>query len=401
MIKKYLVALLIVISSLSAGDLLELSFNDYIRFVSSETSSNFVLDEKINKKFSIFLPADYKSIDHLILLKSILKQNKFYLENVGSINYIKKLEIEKRFYAIKTRFMLPSLMLPILRKNFPDIKFASVKRRIIFNCNSKDFKSVSSLIDLIDVPVRQRKIKITLMYYSNSDLKDFGLKIASETKESDFSTKYISFIKDLTINQTFSFASDTLNIALFLTDLEERSLVDYKFTPIVSISNDKDTVFNIVKNIPYLQANTSVNGNNDIANNSYEYKDVGTQIKLTDVTITDDAVYFKLDLKYELILDDSITPKTSKRSVSNYIKLSNGQSMLLSGIKSSEIINSVHEVPLLSWIPYLGELFKYKSDKDEKETFAIYIENIDNGFFNSGVSASQKGFPIYREMEAR
>ena len=51
--------------------------------------------------------------------------------------------------------------------------------------------------------------------------------------------------------------------------------------------------------------------------------------------------------------------------------------MLLTGIKTSENKKTYSEFSLLSWIPLLGELFKYENITDDKTTFTVLIENID------------------------
>jgi type II secretory pathway component GspD/PulD (secretin) len=51
---------------------------------------------------------------------------------------------------------------------------------------------------------------------------------------------------------------------------------------------------------------------------------------------------------------------------------------LIAGIKNEEISNLHREIPVLSGVPYLGNMFKWDSNSVKKQTFAIIITQIDN-----------------------
>lgn len=395
---KIIAVLLVILSNLFSGDFLELSLVDFIRFVSSETNKNYVVDENVNKKISVFLPADYQSLDTEKILKDFLISNDLVLKKVGSIDYI-TVEDKNSLFYYETKFLQPLEIVNTLNKTFPDIKFINVNKRIIYETTKKISDKIDSFIRLVDVASLQKKLKINLIYFNNDDLKEFGvnLEIRAGTEKNNIAFK--SFLNDFVLNQTISKISNSSLINFYFSDLQKNGLVDFKFSPVVSISDGKDTIFDIVKNIPYLNQTRESSSTIDTVNNSYSYKDIGTQIKITNVSIINDEIYFQLDLIYEIITDSSLTPSTSKRKVSNYIKLNKNESMLLSGLTSSEIIQNKVEIPILANIPYAGEIFKYRYNSNKNETFAIYIENIEEA--SKEVNASEKGTRFSGELRRR
>ena len=55
-----------------------------------------------------------------------------------------------------------------------------------------------------------------------------------------------------------------------------------------------------------------------------------------------------------------------------------GQVLLLSGIKQTKVKNSDFSIPFVSNIPYLGEIFKYKSENYETSNISIAIQILDD-----------------------
>ncbi|MBD3843180.1 MAG: hypothetical protein IE909_15130, partial [Campylobacterales bacterium] len=382
--------LLLFSSSLIAGDFVSITFNDFIRFVSSETQTNYVIDESIDKKFSIFLPDSYKSSDSKLILDSILEKNNFKIRSMGTLNYIYKTDIDKSFFSLDTRFILPTDIESDLKKNFSNIHFSFVKRKILFYSSYQDFKDIQTFINLVDLPVKQRKIKISIFYTSDNALKEFGANLKTNFNDQTTQAAFDTVLASLSGSQAISFSLDNFSIDSVFNFMNSNGLVNYQFQPIISISDNKDSIFDDVKNIPYLSASNSIDGNQNVNTNSYNYKDVGIRIKLTNVSICDDAVYFNIELAYETILANTATPQVTKRYISSYQKIESGKSVLISGIKSTEEKNVHSEFLLLSWIPYLGDLFKFDSKSLDSVTFSILLQNVDESAFEDVLSGAPR-----------
>lgn len=387
-IKRIMVSLLLLLSLANSGDFLELSLGDFIRFVSSEMNENYIIDENVDKKISVFLPADYNSSDTKKILDDFLLQNDLVLKKNGTINYISSDNLDAMFYY-DSKYLEPSQIISLLQKNFQDVKFMNVKKRIIYETTKKQSSKIKYFINLIDVAIPQKKLKINLIYYNDDDLREFGVNFQLKNVSDTQTLEFRSFLNNLISSQSISSITNSSLVNIYFSDLQKKGLLDFKFSPIVSLSDGRDTNFDIVKNIPYLTQSRETSSSIDSTNNSFQYKDVGTQINITKVSIVDDDIYFQLDLIYEVLTDTSDTPSTSKRKVSNYIKLKKKESMLLSGLTSSEVMTNNLEVPFLANIPYLGEMFKYRYNSTKNETFAIYIENIDD--VSGEVNASKRG----------
>lgn len=377
-VKWTLMLLFLLQSNILAVDMSGTSFIDYIRFVSNTSNINIIIDEDIDTKFSLILPKDYKSKDSFKVLKSVLHKNNMYLVRYESVYYIKKINKDKKYHSVKLKFLLPDKIIPIIEKYHKDIVISKSKKTIIFKADDKETKEIEQLIKLLDKSTKSKTIKITLVSFEDDDLKEFGLNIGAEASNDFNSIAYESLISDLATSQTLFLNFSNFSLNFFLSDLETNSVIDLKFSPILSLFDNEKTNFNIVKNIAYLNKDNSINGTNDIESNSFEYKDVGSKIEIDKVSVTDEAVYFHIKMIYEVILNETITPTTAKRSIDNYIKLNNGESIMIAGLKGTESKKVHREIPLLSSIPWVGGLFEWDSNSAKKETFAIFISNMDD-----------------------
>jgi len=389
-IRLTLIALLVVNSY--AIDMVNNSFIDFVRFVSNSTDKNFIIDEDIDTHISIVLPHHFDTKDSFKVLKNILQKNDMYLVKIGSTYYIKRSDI-KRFFSVKLVFLLPDKIIPIIKKYYPNIQLSKSKKTIIYQATYKQSLQIKNLISLLDKPTKSKKVRISLISYKDIDIYKYGLNFNLKSTSTNYDLQYKTFLNNLIGSSSFVFKISTFDLSTFISDLKTNNLINTKFSPTLSLFDNEVTKFSITQKIPYLNGNTSINGANDVKNETYSYNDVGSTILLDKVSITDEDIYFHISMKYEVILDKTLTPTTSMRYIDNYIKLHNNQSIIIAGFTSEEISKLHNEIPLLASIPYLGDIFKWDSDNNKKETFAIIISNIDtaNEFAQKGGSPTLVG----------
>lgn len=348
---------------------------DFVRFVANTSHQNIVVDENVNSKFNIVLPSDYNALDSMQLFNSVLQKNGFVAVYVGKTLYVRKISELEQFRSINLFFELPEPIIKSINQNYPDLKVSSIQKSIVFKSDEKTFNDIRSLVDLIDRPRQQRKLKVMMISFNDSDLKERGFNVDVSHAGSN-NLRFSSAIGDLTVPQVLTFANSVNSVAVTFSMLDSLGLATLHLDNVITLNDGKDSTVRSIKTIPYLSQENNVDGNQNVSTNSYSYKDVGTEINLSNVSVLPDSLFFQASFKYEQILNDSITPVTSKREVINYLKIPKGQSVLISGIKSKDVSKNNVKIPLLSDIPLIGSLFQYQTDNQKNETFAIYLENL-------------------------
>lgn len=368
--------LLLNFSHVTASDLVDQSFLDFVRFVSNTSKQNIVIDESVDSRFSVVLPSDYSSQDSIQLFFAVLSKHRLEPIVIGSTLYVQKSSDNKKFYTFDLFFELPQTISKAITDNYPDIKVSSVQKTIVLKSDLKQYGEIKSLVEALDRPRPQRKLRIVMISYNDTDLKEYGTKINyTETGSDNYG--FASLINSLILGNTFTFSNRRNNFSLAFSALDSARVAKIHLDNIISLSDGKDSSIKATKIIPYLIQQNNVNAAQNVNTNQYQYKDVGTVIELTNVTVTDETLYFQATFKFEQLLNDSITPTTLKKEVINYLRIPVGSSMLISGIKSIDDTNKNSKIPLLGDIPILGSLFTFDSKNKTSETFAIYLENID------------------------
>lgn len=366
---------LLLSSPIRASDLVDQSFLDFVRFVSNTSKQNIVIDENVNSRFSIVLPRDYSSRDSLELFYSVLDKHDLEPSIIGSTMYIKKRSDNQKFFSIDLFFELPDSIKKAIVENYPDLKVSSIQKTIAFKTDTKKYNEIKTLVEFLDRPRVQRKLKIMMISYNDNDLKEYGSQLSYKYSGNTLFS-FQSLINSLSLGNVATLSQGASDLSIAFSALETNGVAKIYLDNILSLSDGKDSVIRAAKTIPYLATENSIDGTNAIQKNNYQYKDVGTEISLTNVTVTDDNLYFQANMKFEQLINDSITPTTSKREISNYLRIAPGQSMLISGIKTNEDSKNKSKIPLLGDIPYLGALFRYETNNHKNETFAIYLQNV-------------------------
>ncbi|MCB1049961.1 MAG: hypothetical protein KDC71_05125 [Acidobacteria bacterium] len=100
---------------------------------------------------------------------------------------------------------------------------------------------------------------------------------------------------------------------------------------------------------------------------TFNYQDVGINLKITPRVHHNDEVTLKMDLEVSSVLSSGLQPTFGKRKVSTTIRLKNGETNVLAGLLSNDERRSLSGIAGLSDIPILGRLFS-NDDKVIRQT---------------------------------
>lgn len=140
---------------------------------------------------------------------------------------------------------------------------------------------------------------------------------------------------------------------------------------VVSLDGQKASI-KLTHNYLY-QSGLDANGNPE-----FTEQETGPTLEITPTIGRDGFVTLKLKISTGEIVafresGVSEVPETTKREVETQIRVRNGELFVIGGLYQENKTKSVTRVPILSWIPFIGELFKNKSDKHSKSEMAFIV----------------------------
>ena len=127
--------------------------------------------------------------------------------------------------------------------------------------------------------------------------------------------------------------------------------------------------------IPQLKGTLTDTTNPSAQSNSYEYKDVGLILTVTPHVRSGNLVALEIEQRIEDLLttQSSTTPITSKREIKTNVLVANGETVILGGMIREAEKALRNRVPIFSYIPLIGNLFKSNEKQREKIDLMIFL----------------------------
>ncbi|WP_455964683.1 type II secretion system protein GspD, partial [Cloacibacillus porcorum] len=150
---------------------------------------------------------------------------------------------------------------------------------------------------------------------------------------------------------------------------------------VVALDGQKASV-KLTHNYLY-QSGVDDNGNPEFSN-----QETGPTLEFTPTMGRDGFLTIKMKISTGEIIafrrsGDSEAPETTKREVDTQVRVRNGEIFVIGGLYQENKTNNITRVPILGYIPLLGELFKSRTSKHVKSQMAFiaipYILDIPTG----------------------
>lgn len=322
------------------------------------------------KTISFFAPAKLSKNDYLQTFKDLLKDCKLRLIKRKNYYYV-TLPKKQDTKLYKYKFQNLNISdVQFIQKIYPDIKFQYFRtsNSLYFACDPGTARDIKNICETIDKPYLSKDIQLTIFVTDLDKLQHSGI---------DYEKFGIDFTGLLKLTQN-GIDFQTLNIFQFkglLNLLQNKKIVEIVQNPIIHLTDNKKSTFEVVKNIPVYVSSTSINDNKVTTQKSIEYRDIGLKINI-DPKIYKNYLLLDLNLTSETIDDLSETPTTNKLHYYNTFKMSNNQAILLSGLNISQKHTETQKIPILSELPYISPLFKSTTTQSKNQVLSILIETI-------------------------
>lgn len=216
----------------------------------------------------------------------------------------------------------------------------------------------------IDVAAQQVNIRATVVELSKGKSSALGLSYLSDSWSKDTSVAGYNGFK-------FS-----------VTGQHEETLSNGKVLarPNVTVFDGRKATILMGDKVPVFTSSSDSNDTDSNTTMTVEYKDVGVKLEvlprineLDKETITMVIKPSVSTISQWVESGNNKAPQISERSAETTVRVKNGETILIGGLLKNEEIKSIKQIPLLSKIPVLGELFKSRSveKKDSEVVIAI------------------------------
>lgn len=392
---KKITLVLTLLISLNAENI-RLSLVDFIDLFKVKSNTTFILNDKLKdeniyiiyqKKLDDLNINDFEKILKSKSLKLLRFKNYYYIDYINEKydNFIKlrSFRLKNNSYKYVKKIIdlynsnQPSANKDNIKNEVKIVDYIETTNTIIFLCKDEDYFFLKNEISKNDEVLKTATLKITISETNYSDLISKGIKYKSLTKIID-SVNLKTYLNLFSASNESSLINSNKSFYSFIDFLSEKNITKIKASPFLTIKNNVNTTFSIVENIPYLTKSETIESSNKTESNTFTYKDVGLKIDIKPL-ILNNKIDFDLNISIEDIIDNnSLTPKTTKKTLNGSYTLYKNQILVLSGINKNTEYDTRVGIPLLKDIPVLKYLFSAKTKNNLKTTLLITIEYLND-----------------------
>ncbi|MGB6138266.1 MAG: type II secretion system secretin GspD [Shewanella sp.] len=165
-------------------------------------------------------------------------------------------------------------------------------------------------------------------------------------------------------------------------------------TPSITTLDNQEASFIVGDEVPILTGSTS-SSSNDNPFQTVERKEVGVKLKVVPQINEGSSVKMTIEQEVSGVNGNTgVDISFSTRRLTTTVMADSGQVVVLGGLISEEVQESVQKVPILGDIPYLGWLFKSSSSSTTKKNLMIFIKPtiIRDGITMEGIAGRKYNY---------
>ena len=271
---------------------------------------------------------------------------------------------------------------------------------LIITASETVYRNLRTVIDQLDARRSQVYIEALIIEVSTSKTEQFGVQWAALSGSTNNDIRVgaaTSFNTGGAANNLFTLAaegkaaipapginlgifSSTLGLGALASALQSSGNANVLSVPTLTTLDNEEAKIMVGQNVPFVTGqytNTTASAGSTVNPfQTIERKDVGVSLRVRPQISEGGAV--KLVIAQEVSnIDNSVTSTsgiiTKVRSIETNVIVDDGQLLVLGGLMAEDSNDNNDQVPLLGDIPYLGNLFKYKSKIHNKSKLLIFL----------------------------
>lgn len=380
---RFLFFILFFYSSVFSSEVFNYSLQELAYTVSQTNKINIVIDSKLNNEklffFSDSLDKDLSFDAFMYMLRDI----KYEISFNGKFYYITKNNDDKfKFYYAKNP-NISAKKLELLAKKFELDLSLSDANQIVVKYQNLEFLENFKTYLVNYKPIKQVFLEGEILAVNESLLNDIGIdfaSIASTIKSTgSFDIGLFSNVNanDAVMSILSSYNGSLGDISLFINLLHATGSSKVVTRPNMLIRSGNTSTFKSGKQIRIITGSTdSIRNSGEYSSKQYELLDLGLTLSC-DATIYDNNI----DLKFKFSVKDVTTYKPAldeliidNKSYESDFYIENNSSIILAGLTSTSKSHDKYSLPILSDIPYIGEVFTHETTSNDSISYLIYFK---------------------------
>lgn len=376
----------------------DLSIQELIHITSKQIDKNILIIDSVQGNVDFVSNQQLNSSELFNLLKMVLESKGYVLKLDKGIykviqkqtknNHKKSVEIISLNNAdVETVFpVLEELLQHRFKNKQLFVSKDNSSNALVLLGLQEDIALAKEIITELDHEKYQVYVEAKIVEQSELKTKSLGLKYGLSGLDVSGNTIFslganlggVSNAVNESIFSLFSFETKTLQSAISLgatlNFLNENQVIDIVSQPSILCMNNKESIIYVGETKSFQTGSTTTDGGT--TNNSFQREDIGLTLKIKPRVSNEQKVV----LDIQAIQEDAkelqvgqVNPDTTKKEVKTTAIVSNGESVILGGLIKNKQTQVNTEVPILSDIPLLGNLFKDSKNAKDRINLVVIL----------------------------
>jgi type II secretory pathway component GspD/PulD (secretin) len=243
-------------------------------------------------------------------------------------------------------------------------------------------KEIEAMIVSLDVKTKAVLIEVKILKVKLNPKLDIGVDWETIFKEAKSLTFKGSFPIASTITDFLKIGVGNINVNDWQASLKlSKQIMDTKVlaNPSIMVVNNKEARIHIGDKLAYVTTTTIGAGDTQRTNEEIHYIDVGVQFKVTPTINDDGVITMQIVPEISSKTGELITPQGAKVPLINStlvetsVIVSDGQTIVIGGLKESEFNNKRNGMPYLMDIPVVGGAFRTTTNDNTRTEIVILL----------------------------
>ncbi len=172
------------------------------------------------------------------------------------------------------------------------------------------------------------------------------------------------------------FGSTGVNFGFLLTAIASDADNNILSTPTLVTLDNQEAEIVVGQNLPFVTGQTLASDNQNPFT-TIERRDVGVTLKVKPQINEGNNIKMEIQQDVESVSATTVAGAsditTDKRSIKTTVLVEDKQTLILGGLMDDQLTEQKEKVPLLGDIPFIGNLFRYKSKKKSKRNLMVFL----------------------------
>ena len=280
----------------------------------------------------------------------------------------------------------------IVGKDKPTVTVDTELNAVVVYATEREIKEIKDVVLQLDVERQQVYVRARIYEFSDAKVSKIGAKYGigggminssgiygfSGSLGGDLTpvTNFSSLLSTMTASNTTLVKNLSRALALGVTmslfkNNDGASMIS---EPSILCVNNRESSLYSGKTQSILSQSATPTSTTGMTQNSFTREDIGLSLKVKPRISADE----KVSLEVKVILEDVVggtigQPTTTKSEVETVSIVTNGETVIISGLAREKSINNTSKIPILGDIPILGIPFRHVSKDKEKSNLVIML----------------------------